>query len=75
MLMRSSLKKKKKVLEFLVFNNMDRLSFMGVRFYSAQRETNMCLVTGDDKLDNLVNGTVRREWWVWNGAGGCSCHY
>ena len=66
-------KKKEKVLELSVLNNVNRLSFMGVKFCSAQRETNMYLVTGDDKPDNLVDGTVRREGCVWNGAGSCSC--
>ena len=57
-------KKKEKVPELLVLNNVDRLSFMGVRFCLAQRETNMYLVTGDNKPDNLVDGTIRREGCV-----------
>ena len=66
-------KKKEKVPELSVLNNVDRLSFMGVRFCLAQRETNAYLVTGDNKLDNLVDGTIRREGCVQNGAGSCSC--
>ena len=59
--MRSSLKKKEEVPELSVPNNVDRLSFMGVRFCLAQRETNAYLVTGNDKPDNLVNGTLSGE--------------
>jgi len=66
-------KKKEKVPELSVLNDIDRLSFMGVRFCLAQREINAYLVTGDNKPDNLVNGTLRREGCAWNRAGSCSC--
>ena len=69
--MRSSLKKKK-VPKLSVLNDMDRLSFMRVKLCLAQREVNAYLVTGDDKLDNLVDGTIRREGCAQNGTGGCS---
>ena len=45
-------KKKKEVPKLLVLNDVDRLSFMRIKFCSAQREVNAYLVTGDDKLDN-----------------------
>lgn len=65
-------KKKKEVPKLSVLNDVDRLSFMRVKFCSAQREVNAYLVTGDDKLDNLVDGTIRREGCAQNGAGSCS---
>ena len=66
-------KKKEKVLELSVLNNVASLSFMRVRFCLVQRETNVYLVTGNDKPDNLVNCTIRIEGCAQSRAGSCSC--